>query len=200
MDGREVGMVSSALHGNPGRYTVADWEEIEHNPDGPRVELISGEFSVTPPPSGQHQYVGDMLRMALYHALREAGRDDLYVVTAIGVELDTSNGFIPDIAVLNTRPFATMFHAGQVVLAVEIVSPSTTKQDRMVKPAAYASAGVPFFWLVESVRTGAPTIVTHRLANRGYVEDVTLTPGTTTVVTAASPVPVKLDPADLLPH
>lgn len=192
--------MSSALHGNPGRYTVADWAEIERNPDGPRVELISGELSVTPPPSGQHQYVGDELRMALHHALRDGGRDDLYVVTAIGVELDPGNAFIPDIAVLNTRPFGTVFHAEQLVLAVEIVSPSTTKQDRMVKPAAYAAAGVPFFWLVESVHTGAPTIVAHRLANRRYVEDVVLTPGSTTVVTAAAPVPVKLDPAALLPH
>ncbi|MGC4803851.1 hypothetical protein [Micromonospora sp. DT233] len=37
----------------------------------------------------------------------------------------------------------------EVVLTVEIVSPSTRSIDWVLKPALYAQAGIPFHWRVE---------------------------------------------------
>jgi len=42
------------------------------------------------------------------------------------------------------------FAADDVVLAAEIVSPGTTSVDRVTKPAFYAQAGIPFYWLIET--------------------------------------------------
>lgn len=39
--------------------------------------------------------------------------------------------------------------ADQVKLVVEVVSRSTTPQDRMVKPVVYAEAGIPDYWRFE---------------------------------------------------
>jgi Uma2 family endonuclease len=37
-----------------------------------------------------------------------------------------------------------------VVLAVEIVSPTSQSMDRVMKPALYAAAGIPFYWRIET--------------------------------------------------
>jgi Uma2 family endonuclease len=37
----------------------------------------------------------------------------------------------------------------QVVTAIEIVSPGTRRHDRFLKPALYASAGIPHYWRIE---------------------------------------------------
>jgi Uma2 family endonuclease len=39
--------------------------------------------------------------------------------------------------------------AGDVLVAVEVVSPSTGRTDRLTKPVEYADAGIPHYWLVE---------------------------------------------------
>jgi Uma2 family endonuclease len=38
----------------------------------------------------------------------------------------------------------------EVVLAVEIVSPTSQSMDRITKPALYAQAGIPFYWCIET--------------------------------------------------
>ncbi len=36
-----------------------------------------------------------------------------------------------------------------VVLAIEVVSPSTKTTDRFAKPGEYAAAGIPCYWRIE---------------------------------------------------
>jgi hypothetical protein len=48
-----------------------------------------------------------------------------------------------------------------VVLAVEIVSAGSTSMDRWLKPGAYAEAGIPFYWRVET--EGGLTVHAHKL-------------------------------------
>lgn len=180
---------------HPDRYSAADWEALDHEPDGPRVELIDGALHLTP--AHAHQLLGDELRQHIKTALRAAGRTDLRVVTAVGVRVASSHGFIPDIAVVRKPPEnATVIRVADLLLAVEIVSPRTRKQDRIVKPAAYAAAGVPFYWRVEPVKGQPPTIVCFALVDGSYVEQVTIESGASATVTAA-PVPVDLDVDDL---
>lgn len=105
---------------------------------------------------------------------------------------------IPDVVVLDTKPLATCFHAENLVLAVEIWSPSNTRAERDTKTAVYAGANVPYFWEIYKDRLGSLTLVTHVLKDGQYVEDLTAKPGTTVTVNAA-PVPVTFDPAILHP-
>ncbi|MCP2261035.1 putative restriction endonuclease [Streptoalloteichus tenebrarius] len=139
--------------------------------------------------------------MELTVAIREAGRSDLFAVTAIGVEISAErrNAFIPDVAVIDTKPIGGVLKPENLLLAVEIWSPGDSRREREDKRTGYAEAGIPFFWTVHQERfPSAPTVVAHRLDGERYVEDVTAVPGTSVTITAA-PVPVTFDPANLWP-
>jgi Uma2 family endonuclease len=183
-----------------GPNIIADWLAQKPSADGSRLELIMGDFLVVPPPSGRHQFTGARLWDRLESTLRAAGRTDLYAVPAVGVQISTPwrTALIPDIVVLNTRPIEATFLPKQVELIVEIWSPDNPDNERMVKKAAYAGAGVPFFWEVDFDGQGVPVITPHRLRLGDYAADKTVIGGSVSTITAA-PVPVTLDPADLLP-
>lgn len=192
--------MSAALAHPIGPNTVDDW--LAHDPpqDGSRLELFLGYFSLVPPPGGKHQYVSGDLREVVKAALRRAGRTDLYAVEGVGVEISTSwrTGLIPDIVVVNIPPYETVFQPEHLALAVEIWSPGNPRGERETKKAAYAGAGVPFFWTVDFGKLGVATLVAYRLEDGVYVEDVTAKSGALTTILAA-PVPITLDPGTLLP-
>jgi Uma2 family endonuclease len=58
----------------------------------------------------------------------------------------------------------------EVLLAVEIVSPTSVGMDRITKPAIYAGAGIPCYWRVETDK--GIEVHTYRLdpTNEIYVE------------------------------
>ncbi len=181
-----------------GPTTVDDWLAREHPTDGSRLELIFGYLHVSPPPTGQHQRAAFVLGRVIEDALREGGRTDLHVVLGVGVEISTPwrTGLIPDVVVLNTRPVGARFLPENLVLAVEIWSPSNTRTERDTKAAAYAAADVPYFWTVNQDRVGAMTVTAYELVDGTYVEQATAAPGGLTTIKAA-PVPVELDTARL---
>jgi Uma2 family endonuclease len=188
--------VTAALEHPIGPTTVEDWLAQEHPTDGSRLELILGYLHVNPPPSGQHQHAAFMVARALQDAVREAGRSDLHVVPGVGVKISTSwrTALIPDVAVLNTRPVGISFEPSQVVLVVEIWSPANTRTERETKMAAYAGAGVPYFWAVDQ----DGSVSTYWLKEGRYVGELVARPGST-VTSVAAPIPVTLDPAELRP-
>lgn len=77
------------------------------------------------------------------------------------------------------------------------MSPSTKKNDRLEKPAAFAAAGVEGYWRVEMVGGDGPTIYCYRLDNGAYSQVATLASGTVGTVAITSTVSVTFDPADL---
>lgn len=197
----EVCFVSAALQAPVGLNTVDDWLAQDPPPSGGRLELILGNFSMVPPPGGPHQIASARLWAHLDAALRAAGRRDLHAVPAVGVEISNAwrTALIPDIAVLNVPPRKTVFAAAELEMAVEIWSPGNSHTERLAKTMAYAGAEVPFLWTVEFDKsTGQPSVTAHRLTHGEYVQEVVAKPGVTTTIEAA-PVPVMLDPADLLP-
>ncbi|MGH3440233.1 MAG: Uma2 family endonuclease [Sciscionella sp.] len=188
--------MSCALH-HPGTYTLADWDSLDHAPDGPRIELIGGRFEMTPPPAYTHQLLSDELRLLVRTALREARKDDLRVVSAIGVALAADTAVIPDLVVVRALPDgAVRAEAADVLLAVEIVSPGSRKVDRMVKPTAYAEAGVRWFWRVEPTPGEPPTVVCFELDGTDYAKQATVTGDESQVVRVAD-IDVTLDLARL---
>jgi Uma2 family endonuclease len=197
---KEANIVSVADDHAIGPTTVDDWLAREHPTDGSRLELILGYLHVTPPPTGQHQRAAFVLARVIEDALQEGGRTDLHVVLGVGVEISTPwrTALIPDVVVLNTKPVGVRFLPENLVLAVEVWSPSDTRTERDTKAAAYASANVPYFWVANQDRIGSFTLVTHVLKDRQYEEDLTARPGSTATVNAA-PVPITFDPAILHP-
>ncbi len=188
--------MSSAL-ADHGRYTADDWEELDHDAAGPRIELIGGEFHLTPAPAYNHQAISDELLCVLREALWAAGRRDLRVISAVGIRLSPPHVYIPDLAVVRKqRPGTTTLTAADLMLAVEIVSPRSRRTDRLDKPPAYAEAGVPHYWLVEPANGQPPTVVCFELERGQYVQRAQVT-AEESPMTVEGPVPVELDARDL---
>jgi Uma2 family endonuclease len=49
----------------------------------------------------------------------------------------------------------------EVVLAVEIVSPTSQSMDRITKPALYAAAAIPYYWRIET--DGGISVHTYKI-------------------------------------
>lgn len=53
----------------------------------------------------------------------------------------------------------TRFEVGDILLAVEVVSPDSEERDRDTKPGKYAAARIPHFWRVEMTAAGEYPVV-----------------------------------------
>jgi Uma2 family endonuclease len=104
----------------------------------------------------------------------------------------------PDVLVARRSAFtheARRLRPADVVLAVEIESPSSRRMDRLTKPSILAAGGVPHYWRVELDDLDAPAVAVHRLADGTYREVRTVRAGEAVVVDL--PFPVELRPAEL---
>ncbi|HET9142414.1 Uma2 family endonuclease [Actinophytocola sp.] len=188
--------MTSAVEHPIGPTTVAEWSKLDPPPDGSRLELLYGHLHVTPPPTGEHQYASDELREVIKYAIRAAGRSDLYVHSALGIEVSTGwrTAAIPDLVVLNDKPIGASFKPHQVALIVEIWSPGNSRRDREDKRVGYADAGVPAFWEIDKGR-----VIAQYLEKGRYVPEVSARPGERVTIRRAAPVPITFDPAELNP-
>jgi Uma2 family endonuclease len=176
----------------PGSFTIDDIFALPE--DGMRHELLDGSIIVTPPPTAPHQVAA----ARLVRMLVDAAPDDSEALENIGVT--TLNGmFIPDVAVV---PFAVvdsqpkLVRASDVLLAIEIMSPSSRTMDRLVKPACYAEAGLPNYWRVEFDGADAPVVIVHERKGSGCVEVCRVGVGEAREVD--QPYPVRIEPAALV--
>ena len=152
--------MTAALSGLPPAdgWTVDDLHALPD--DGVRRELIDGALHVSPSPTSVHQVIA----MRLGVTLEQTCPDHLFVSQSNDVELSPRRLFIPDVLVTTfeaARRRSGSFTADEVVLAVEIVSPGSQSMDRVLKPALYAKAGIPHYWLIET--DGDITVHTYRL-------------------------------------
>lgn len=175
-------------------YTLEDWERLEPA-EGHRVELVEGRLVVSAAPAVAHQRVADRLCRLLDDEVAGGGME---AVTAVGVRIAPGLGYIPDVVVCTELVETTAVEAELVALAVEVVSPSTARRDRLEKPAAFAAAGVPAFWRVEIGRENGPIIYCYRLDQGVYAEVATLHAGVRGTVDVPGGGTVTFDPGDLI--
>lgn len=130
-------------------WTVAD---LQHMPDdGQRYEVIDGELFVTPAPALRHQdaVMQLVLRLAPYIQAQAIGH---LVFAPADVIFSPQRGVQPDLFVAplvnGRRPRETSEIHG-LVLAVEVLSPSSVRSDRVVKRALYREEGVAEYWVVD---------------------------------------------------
>lgn len=119
--------------------------------DGQRYEIVDGELLVSPAPTLRHQraaaYLGDVLRA---YARTVAGIEAFGL--PIGVRFSQTTEVQPDVCVLplvDGKPADSFEAAGRLLLAIEIVSPSTARHDRFTKRRKYLDQGVPEYWIVD---------------------------------------------------
>jgi Uma2 family endonuclease len=138
-----------------GPYTWDDFVALEE--DDLR-ELIDGELVEVEVPTKLHEYIVWLLSMHLANwALpRKAG---FGVVSGFKVKVTERRGVMPDMQFFRSTNPASKGDAmglvsGHPDLAVEIISESSRRYDRVTKLAWYASIGVPEYWVIDpSART-----------------------------------------------
>ncbi|MBC8086155.1 MAG: Uma2 family endonuclease [Phycisphaerae bacterium] len=129
-------------------WTVAMLNELPD--DGNRYETIDGELFVTPAPSIVHQRAASQLFLLIAPYAERAGLDPYFAPTAI--TFSERREVQPDVLVLprmpNGRRASRFEDVGSLLLAVEILSPSSLRSDRNEKRWLYQDEGVPMYWIV----------------------------------------------------
>jgi Uma2 family endonuclease len=124
-------------------------------PENTRCEIVDGGPRPMVRPNKVHREVQSLLA----HALEGAGPPELAVAEeeVVTISASPAHARISDVMVLPRRNHTA---AADVLLVVEVVSPSTQTADRYEKPGDHARAGIPAFWRIEL----EPAIVgwTHR--------------------------------------
>ncbi|MBF6166541.1 Uma2 family endonuclease [Streptomyces gardneri] len=181
-------------------WTAAD---LDHMPeDELRYEVLNGQLVVNAAPKPRHQLLVRWLGRALDAVLPT----DRLVLEGVGVLIGDDEP-IPDLMVV-AEPIdldARGVPAHQVELVVEVVSESTTLQDRMVKPVVYAEAGIPNYWRFEPnpfkgqlPGESLPVLFAHELGD-DHAYELTHRVAAGNAVTLRSPFEFTIDPVTLLP-
>jgi Uma2 family endonuclease len=142
--------------------------------DGRRHEVVHGELFVTPAPGLQHQRIAGRLFRIIAAACDEAGTFEAVMAPA-DVSWGEDTLVQPDVFVV---PKALARGSGELrvpslALVIEVLSPSTARQDRFPKRALYQRQGILTTWLVDPAgqfvevwtpEASGPTIERERLS------------------------------------
>lgn len=164
---------------------------IDESRAWPRYELLAGELLVTPSPSWTHQRaVGRLL--ALVDAYTDAQEIGVAFASPADLELRPDSIMQPDVFVV-PREVAELEEPSwpdvkSLLLAIEVLSPSNARVDRVQKRDFYLESGVAEYWIVDldarllerwTPRQETPTVERERLewfpagADAPFVLDLT---------------------------
>jgi Uma2 family endonuclease len=158
----------------PNEHAIRSLRELRDRvwPDKRRVEIIQGRLIVSPAPVLWHEracaWLNDQLRDA-------AAAKGWFIDRAGEIELPATSDLIePDVMVLgdaeslpdleHTRPL------DHVLLVAEVISSSSIREDREVKPRACALAGVPLYLLVDRFTKPATVSLFSEPGEDGYTK------------------------------
>ncbi|MBA3854066.1 MAG: Uma2 family endonuclease [Gemmatimonas sp.] len=130
-------------------WTAADVRELPD--DGNRYECIDGALLVTPAPKPRHALAVEELRALLRGFVLRHG---VGVLLGAPADVETTPGTTvqPDLFVARTRLARKLVEWSDIAgleLAIEVLSPSTARVDRVVKREFYQRAGVAEYWVVD---------------------------------------------------
>lgn len=112
-----------------------------------REELIGGKVVMMAPASAEHVYTAGCIYNIFKNYLK--GKNCIPFSDGLLVHLTDENKFVPDMMVVCDRSKIKSDGVhGAPDLVVEVLSPSTAKDDRTRKKEVYEACGVPEYWLV----------------------------------------------------
>jgi Uma2 family endonuclease len=141
--------------------------------DGNRYETVRGELLVTPAPRADHQHVVLELAARLRDYLRSHPVGQVFLSPA-DISWGTDVLVQPDVfvAVIGEARTYDWARIKTLLLAIEVLSPSTGRYDRFTKRRAYQEFRVPWYWMVDiegkavevwTPQATLPTIERHRV-------------------------------------
>lgn len=131
-----------------------------------RQELVWGVVREPPGPFYNHQRLVTDLTVLLHYHVRRYGLGQV-VVSPIDIVLDEKKALVlqPDVVFLSNKRlrFIRKQIWGPPDLVVEVLSPGSTRYDRIQKLAWYQAYGVREFWIVD---TFAEVITVHAFSGK----------------------------------
>jgi Uma2 family endonuclease len=137
------------------------------------IELIDGAFIPMSPPSKFHVQVTRNLQALLDRQCPAGLRAD----SEKTVRINDDNGPQADVLVVTASAHddqerTAWYDGSEVILAVEVVSPSSRARDRERKPQIYAKAAIKYLWRIED-EDDRPVIYTAELDSASVSYDAT---------------------------
>ncbi|MEO8335738.1 MAG: Uma2 family endonuclease [bacterium] len=137
------------------RWTATEVRELtDEERHWPRHELIDGELIVTPAPRPVHQIAVAILFRAIAEYV-DAQRLGMALMSPSDLELEDDTVTQPDVFVIPRKyshdggPFREWRQVRGLLLAVEVLSPSSVRTDRVTKREFFQRVGVPDYWIVD---------------------------------------------------
>lgn len=153
-----LSLTSTAEHimGMPAhRATRHRWTEEEFYrardaaPPDERWELVDGEVLVTPSPHWTHQRAVVRLTVLLDAYVRAQGIGEVFAAP-LDVKLEPGLVLQPDVLVVPNGELQRMDDVVRhLLLAVENLSPSSARHDRVTKRPSYQRNRVPEYWIID---------------------------------------------------
>jgi len=151
-------------------YTYADYANWD---DGIRYELIDGSaYMMSPAPLRTHQEIIGELHVQIKQFLR--GKQCKVYLLPFDVRLNAhENDDIvvqPDLVIIcDKSKLDKNGCVGAPDMAIEILSPSSARMDKLIKFQKYLKYGVREYWIVDP---DSKTVQAHVLVNGNYITNV----------------------------
>ena len=159
--------------------------------DGLRYEIIDGILIVSPAPRPGHQRA---IRR-LCRIFEDNCPDDHEVFFApLDWQPDGRTSLEPDLLVVAKDRICEVNITENPALVVEVLSPSTSRYDRIMKASRYAEAGIGQYWIVDPRK---PSVEVFDLDEDGTYQLTARADGDG-AVTITVPLPVTVSPAALV--
>ncbi len=148
--------------------TKFTYEDLQHfPPDRNRYEIVDGDLFVTPAPIPLHQRIAGNLYAELRQHVRKHRLGEVFI-SPIDVVFTGSTVLEPDVVFVKRSRLQIIGEknlAGPPDLVVEVLSDSSRRLDREIKPKQYALHGVPEFWRIDPE---GKTVEVFRLEESAY--------------------------------
>lgn len=120
-------------------------------PPGERWELVDGEVLVTPSPHWLHQRIVGRLYVLLDAYVRPRGFGEVFA-SPLDVKLQPGLVLQPDLLVVPSGELRRRSDTvKRLLLAAEVVSPSSARYDRVTKRPHYQRNRVSEYWIVDDM-------------------------------------------------
>ena len=134
-------------------WTIDEVEELMEERRGytPRYELVDAALLVTPAPSLRHQRIVLELAVVLREYVKRHRLGET-VISPSTVSLTPDSRLEPDVYIVPTiggRLLRSTEVATRLLLAAEVLSPSSARHDRFTKRRFFQKHRVPEYWIVD---------------------------------------------------
>jgi Uma2 family endonuclease len=130
------------------------WEDFIALPEDDPRELLDGRLVEMDVTNAAHEWVVSCL-VRLLATWAMANKAGIVFASGYKIRIRHDRGFEPDVQLFRTggRPLQHAgLESGAPDLAVEVISPSSGRYDRVHKLQGYAAIGVPEYWIVDPER------------------------------------------------